>query len=71
MLLPVVLISMQLMVNNPQIMGPHVNNKFQNIIGWSTTVILIILTLLLLVLPALDFFKAQLSKNFYSILADF
>ena len=43
MLLPVVLISMQLMVNNPEIMGEHVNNKLQNAVGWSTTVILITL----------------------------
>jgi NRAMP (natural resistance-associated macrophage protein)-like metal ion transporter len=58
MLLPVVLISMQLMVNNPEIMGEHVNNKFQNAVGWSTTVILIILTALIFVLPAFDFFKS-------------
>jgi len=59
MLLPVVLISMQLMVNDPQIMGKHVNNKLQNAVGWSTTVVLIILTLLLLVLPAFDLFKVH------------
>lgn len=59
MLLPVVLISMQLMVNNPEIMGGHVNNKIQNIIGWSTTVILIAMTFLLMVLPALDMFKTS------------
>jgi NRAMP (natural resistance-associated macrophage protein)-like metal ion transporter len=59
MLLPVVLISMQLMVNNPEIMGEHVNNKFQNAVGWGTTIILIALTLLLLVLPAFDLFKGN------------
>jgi len=59
MLLPVVLISMQLMVNNPEIMGEHVNNKLQNAVGWSTTIILIALTLMLLVIPALDLFKAH------------
>ncbi len=47
-LLPVVLISMIRMVNNKKIMGEHVNNKFQNIVGWSTTVILIALTALLI-----------------------
>jgi NRAMP (natural resistance-associated macrophage protein)-like metal ion transporter len=50
-LLPVVLVSMQLIVNDPQIMGRHVNNKFQNAVGWTTTVILIVLTLMLLGLP--------------------
>jgi len=59
MLLPVVLISMQLMVNNPEIMGEHVNNRLQNIIGWSTTVILITMTALLMILPALDFLKTN------------
>jgi Mn2+/Fe2+ NRAMP family transporter len=54
MLLPVVLISMILMVNNPKIMGLHVNNKFQNLVGWFTTVVLIILTILLVVSPMLS-----------------
>jgi len=53
MLLPVVLISMILMVNNKGIMGQHVNNGFQNVVGWSTTVILIILTAMLLISPLL------------------
>ena len=47
-LLPVVLISMILMVNNPEIMGDKVNNRFQNTVGWSTTIVLIVLTILLL-----------------------
>ncbi|MCX5678046.1 MAG: Nramp family divalent metal transporter [Candidatus Omnitrophica bacterium] len=49
MLLPVVLISMILMVNNKRLMGEYTNNKFQNVIGWGTTVILITLTALLLI----------------------
>jgi Mn2+/Fe2+ NRAMP family transporter len=49
MLLPVVLISMILIVNNKMIMGKHVNNKFQNSVGWSTTVMLIALTVMLVV----------------------
>ena len=51
MLLPVVLISMILIVNDKRIMGAYVNNKFQNIVGWSTTVVLITLTAML-VLPS-------------------
>ena len=54
MILPVVLVSMILIVNNPEIMGDKVNNKFQNLVGWSTTVILILLTLLLFVSPLLS-----------------
>ncbi|MFA6091552.1 MAG: divalent metal cation transporter [Elusimicrobiota bacterium] len=53
MLLPVVLVSMITLVNNPKIMGAHVNGKFQNIVGWSTTAILVALTLLLLLSFAL------------------
>lgn len=51
MLLPVVLISMILMVNNKRIMGKYVNNAFQNIVGWSTAAILITLTVMLVVSP--------------------
>ncbi len=54
MLLPVVLISMILMVNDPKIMGEHVNNRFQNWVGWGTTVILVALTGLLLVQPVVS-----------------
>ncbi len=49
LLLPVVLVSMILMVNNPEIMGDKVNTRFQNIVGWSTTIILIALTTMLLI----------------------
>ncbi len=47
-LLPVVLVSMIKMVNNPKIMGTHINNSFQNVVGWSGTIILIALTVLLI-----------------------
>ncbi|MCX5680421.1 MAG: Nramp family divalent metal transporter [Candidatus Omnitrophica bacterium] len=52
MLLPAVLISMILMVNNKRLMGQYVNGPFQNIVGWSTTVVLIVLTFMLIV-PAI------------------
>jgi Mn2+/Fe2+ NRAMP family transporter len=51
MLLPIVLISMIRMVNNPKIMGAYVNNKTQNAVGWSTTVVLIALTALMILSP--------------------
>ena len=58
MLLPVVLISMLIMVNNSGIMGEYTNKKFQNIVGWSTTVILITLTAMLVITPLISrFFK--------------
>jgi Mn2+/Fe2+ NRAMP family transporter len=54
MLLPIVIISMILIVNNKRIMGKYINNAFQNIVGWSTTVILITLTVMLLITPLLQ-----------------
>ncbi|MHB9155892.1 MAG: Nramp family divalent metal transporter [Endomicrobiales bacterium] len=53
-LLPAVLISMILMVNNRRIMGPHVNNFFQNAVGWATTVVLVALTSLLVLSPVVS-----------------
>ncbi len=57
MLLPVVLISMILMVNDRKIMGEYVNNRFQNVVGWATTATLIVLTGLLLVQPVVPLFR--------------
>ena len=51
MLLPVVLISMVLMVNNKDIMGEHINNNFQNVVAWTTTAILIGMTVILFIMP--------------------
>jgi len=47
-LLPVVLICMMIIVNNREIMEQYVNNRLQNVIGWATTVILILLSCFLL-----------------------
>jgi NRAMP (natural resistance-associated macrophage protein)-like metal ion transporter len=47
-MLPVVLISMIRMVNNKKIMGRHVNNALQNVVGWTSTAVLLGLTALLL-----------------------
>jgi Mn2+/Fe2+ NRAMP family transporter len=49
-LLPVILICMMLLVNNPEVMGKHTNRFLNNIIGWATIVILVILSLILVVL---------------------
>jgi len=57
MLLPVVLFSMMRMVNNPKIMGPHVNNKFQNVVGWAGTLVLVGLTAVLLVTQVVNIWK--------------
>jgi len=46
-LLPVVLISMIMLVNNKDIMGDYINKPVNNGIAWSTIVILIVLTVVL------------------------
>lgn len=48
MMLPVVLISMILLVNNKRIMGKHTNKPVANIIGWTAIVILVSLSLTLI-----------------------
>ena len=50
-LLPVVLVCMMLLINNKRIMGKYTNKTFNNIIGWSTVVILVGLSAMLLILP--------------------
>lgn len=50
-LLPVVLVSMMLIINNKKVMGDHINGWITNIIGWSAVVILVGLSAALLILP--------------------
>ena len=63
MLLPIVLISMITMVNNKKIMGKYTNNNFQNTVGWLTTVILIVLTIMLIISPLVNFLHKLVFKN--------
>lgn len=53
-LLPVVLVSMIILINNKKIMGNYVNKPYQNIIGWGAVIILTCLSLALVILPVLD-----------------
>src|SRR5205085_12094610 len=48
-LLPIILILMLRLVNNRRLMGSYVNSRAYNIIAWTTTVVLIVLSLVLLV----------------------
>ncbi len=50
-LLPVVLVSMILLINNRKIMGNYVNKVYQNIIGWGAVIVLTGLSLALLIIP--------------------
>ncbi|HEY9856366.1 MAG TPA: Nramp family divalent metal transporter [Stenomitos sp.] len=47
-LLPVILIFILLLVNDRRIMGRYVNGRFYNAIAWTTAVLLIVLTIILL-----------------------
>jgi Mn2+/Fe2+ NRAMP family transporter len=48
-LLPIVLVCMMIIVNKTEIMGDYTNKRYQNIIGWSTSILLIILSAVLLI----------------------
>lgn len=50
-LLPVVLICMILLINNKKIMGHHTNRPIINVIGWTTVLILVGLSVTLLLTP--------------------
>lgn len=56
LLLPVFLVCMILLVNNKKIMGEYVNKPINNIIGWSTVIVLVLLSLMLLVSQILRLF---------------
>jgi NRAMP (natural resistance-associated macrophage protein)-like metal ion transporter len=58
-LLPVVLICTMIIVSKHEIMGEHVNNRFQNILGWTITVILVILSAILFIMPVKNFFTGS------------
>jgi Mn2+/Fe2+ NRAMP family transporter len=49
-LLPVVLICMMIIVNKKEIMEQYTNNVLQNVIGWGTSILLILLSTFLLLL---------------------
>ena len=48
-LLPIVLICMMVIINKPDIMGEYTNKRYQNVIGWMTSVTLILLSGALLI----------------------
>ena len=50
-LLPVILIFTLLMINNPRVMGTHVNGRIRNVIAWGFTVALIVMSAALLLSP--------------------
>jgi len=51
MLLPVILLFTLSMVNNPRVMGEHVNGPVRNAIAWSFSAVLIGLSAMLVLSP--------------------
>lgn len=56
-LLPVILILMLQLTNNPRLMGKYVNSRVANVIGWTTALVLIAATAILLVSSLVSFPK--------------
>ncbi len=50
-LLPVILVFTLLIINNPQVMGEHVNGRLRNVVAWGFSGVLICLSILLLLSP--------------------
>lgn len=61
-LLPPILIFMVLIANNKNIMGNYVNSSWYNVVSWTFTVVLIILTLMLLASTLMPDFMDELLK---------
>jgi Mn2+/Fe2+ NRAMP family transporter len=55
-LLPVVLICMMIMTGRKSVMGDYVNKPIQNVIGWTTSVVLIGLTAVMILGPVIQKF---------------
>jgi Mn2+/Fe2+ NRAMP family transporter len=54
-LLPVILILMLRLANNPRLMGKHINSRVANFAGWMTALVLIVATAILLVSTVIHF----------------
>jgi Mn2+/Fe2+ NRAMP family transporter len=52
-LLPVILVLVLRLINNPRVMGTRTNSRLQNALGWALTVMISVITLILFVSPLL------------------
>ena len=50
-LLPVIMILMLILINKPELMGKHTNNRWFNLIAWTTAIIVIGLSVAILFVP--------------------
>jgi len=56
LLLPVVLISILRIINDPEVMGAHTNSRAYNILAWTTVAFVVLLSTVYLALTILGFF---------------
>lgn len=57
-LLPLVLICMIVLTGKKDVMGRYTNNRFQNVFGWTVTILLIVLSAALMIIPLVNLFRA-------------
>ncbi len=56
LLLPIELFAILLLINNPELMGSHVNGRMHNIVAWSIAIVVSLLSLALIALTVLGWF---------------
>jgi Mn2+/Fe2+ NRAMP family transporter len=61
-LLPIILVLMLRLVNDRRIMGEHVNSRIYNFISWTTTIVLIVLSIILFVTTIWPMIAGMLHK---------
>jgi Mn2+/Fe2+ NRAMP family transporter len=57
LLLPVELFAILRLINDPEIMGAHVNGKLYNLVAWAIAVVVSVLSLALIVMTVVGWFK--------------
>ena len=55
-LLPVILVTMLVLINDQRLMGKFKNGRIFNILAWTTAIVLIVLIVLAIILIILTFF---------------
>ena len=56
LLLPIVLISILLIINDPEVMGEHTNGRLYNAVAWTTVAFVVLLSTVYLILTVLGLF---------------
>jgi Mn2+/Fe2+ NRAMP family transporter len=62
LLLPVVLISILRIINDPEVMGEHTNSRVYNVLAWTTVAFVVLLSTVYLILTILGFFGITIGK---------